>query len=45
MRKTGYCRVSSSDQNPRRQIVQLEEIGCEMIYQEHISGASTSRRD
>jgi DNA invertase Pin-like site-specific DNA recombinase len=43
MRKIGYCRVSSADQNPRRQIVQLEKIGCEVIYQEHISGASTDR--
>ncbi|USL44380.1 recombinase family protein [Priestia megaterium] len=43
MRKIGYCRVSSSDQNPKRQIIQLQEIGCEIIYQEHTSGASTNR--
>lgn len=39
----GYVRVSSEDQNPIRQINQLEEIGIKKIYQEKISGASLDR--
>lgn len=30
----GYARVSSKDQNPARQLKELEEFGCERIYQE-----------
>jgi DNA invertase Pin-like site-specific DNA recombinase len=41
--KLGYARVSSSDQNLEVQIMQLEEIGCEKIFQESISGKSTDR--
>lgn len=43
MRKIGYCRVSSEGQNLARQIHQLEQEGCEIIYQEKISGATTNR--
>ena len=41
----GYARVSSADQNPARQIKQLEEAGCEEIYVEKISGATTERKE
>ncbi len=30
----GYARVSSKDQNLYSQIKELEEFGCERIYQE-----------
>ncbi|OUB64492.1 hypothetical protein BK750_17645 [Bacillus thuringiensis serovar jegathesan] len=39
MRKIGYVRVSSVDQNPKRQLQQMEEIGVDIIYQEKVSGA------
>lgn len=39
----GYARVSSIDQNLSRQLRQLEDAGCEIIYQEKISGANTDR--
>jgi len=39
----GYARVSSVDQNSARQIKQLKEVGCEKIYSEKISGATTNR--
>lgn len=34
----GYARVSKKDQNLDRQLRALEEIGCEYIYSEKISG-------
>lgn len=43
MRKFGYVRVSSEDQNPARQLTQLNDIGMDYIYQESISGATTNR--
>lgn len=43
MRKIGYVRVSSQDQNQERQIRQLNEIGIDMIYQEKVSGATINR--
>lgn len=43
MRKIGYVRVSSVDQNPKRQLQQLEEIGVDIIYQEKVSGATQDR--
>lgn len=43
MRKIGYVRVSSQDQNEERQIKQLNEIGVDIIYQEKISGATMDR--
>lgn len=39
----GYARVSTTDQNLDRQIVALQEAGCERIYQEKISGKNTDR--
>lgn len=43
MRKIGYVRVSSQDQNQERQIRQLNEIGIDIIYQEKVSGATINR--
>lgn len=43
MRKIGYVRVSSVDQNPKRQLQQMEEIGVDIIYQEKVSGATQDR--
>jgi DNA invertase Pin-like site-specific DNA recombinase len=43
MRKIGYVRVSSVDQNPSRQITQLEEIGMDFLFQEKVSGATQDR--
>lgn len=34
----GYARVSSKDQNLARQIKELEEFGCDRIFQEKQSG-------
>lgn len=45
MRKIGYVRVSSQDQNEERQIKQLNEIGIDFIYQEKISGATLDRKE
>ena len=36
--KIGYARDSSTDQNLDVQIIQLQEIGCEKIFKESISG-------
>jgi len=41
--KIGYERVSSSEQNLEVQLEQLQEIGCEKIFQEKISGKSADR--
>lgn len=41
--KIGYARVSTEEQNLEMQIAALQEAGCEMIFQEHISGMETSR--
>lgn len=43
--KIGYCRVSTIDQSHLRQTQQLEEQGCEVIYQEKISGKTTKRKE
>ncbi|MGL4988544.1 MAG: recombinase family protein [Cetobacterium sp.] len=43
MRKIGYIRVSSEDQNLARQKKQLLEIGMDIIFEEKISGATTNR--
>ncbi|QHE63983.1 recombinase family protein (plasmid) [Rossellomorea vietnamensis] len=43
MRKIGYVRVSSVDQNPARQLKQLNEIGMDIIFQEKLSGATQER--
>jgi DNA invertase Pin-like site-specific DNA recombinase len=41
--KIGYARVSTQDQNLSLQMDALESAGCEIIYKEKISGASTLR--
>jgi DNA invertase Pin-like site-specific DNA recombinase len=39
----GYARVSTRDRNLELQLDALNKAGCETIYQEQVSGASTSR--
>lgn len=39
----GYARVSSVDQNLDRQITSLKDAGCEVIFNEKVSGATTDR--
>ncbi|GAB1787168.1 hypothetical protein PMEGAPR54_61790 [Priestia megaterium] len=39
----GYARVSTKEQNLDRQLKQLLELGCDKIYEEKISGATTER--
>lgn len=40
----GYARVSRADQDPRRQIDELERAGCDRVWVDHgVSGALTSR--
>ena len=39
----GYARVSMVDQNLELQLSALKEIGCEKLYQDHISGTKTNR--
>ncbi|GAB2709609.1 resolvase [Hymenobacter frigidus] len=41
--KIGYARVSTRDQNLELQLDALNKAGCEVIYQEKVSGTSTSR--
>lgn len=41
--KVGYVRVSTIDQNEERQIVSLEEAGCEKIFVDKCSGKDTNR--
>lgn len=41
--KIGYARVSTQDQNLNLQLEALENVGCEKIYQEKISGTKKSR--
>ncbi|MEK5520628.1 recombinase family protein [Heyndrickxia sp. FSL W8-0423] len=43
MRKIGYIRVSSVDQNPARQFQQLNEIGMDIVFEEKLSGATQDR--
>ena len=43
--KFGYARVSTGDQNIDLQIDQLQEAGCEKIFQEIASGAKTERQE
>lgn len=42
-RTFGYARVSTTDQNLDTQLEQLRAAGCDRIFQEKISGATTSR--
>ena len=44
MRKIGYARVSSADQNLDRQIAALRTEGCDEIYREKVSGKSIRNR-
>lgn len=39
----GYARVSSKEQNEARQLKSLKDAGCERIYTEKVSGATTDR--
>lgn len=41
--KIGYARVSSKDQNLDRQLVALQNEGCEKIYQDKCSGKDLNR--
>jgi len=41
--KLGYARVSTSEQNLERQIDRLSAAGCEMLFEEKISGAARHR--
>jgi len=42
-RLIGYARVSTEDQATDAQLLELKAAGCELIHQEHGSGASRSR--
>ena len=44
MKKIGYARVSSKDQNLDRQIAALRAEGCDIIYREKASGKSVHGR-
>jgi len=44
MKKIGYARVSSVDQNLDRQIAALRAEGCDEIYREKVSGKSIRNR-
>lgn len=41
--KVGYVRVSTTEQNPARQIELMERCGVDKIYQEKVSGKDTNR--
>lgn len=41
--KIGYARVSSLDQNLDLQMDALKNAGCEVIYQEKVSGKNIER--
>ena len=41
--KIGYARVSTMEQNLDSQIQQLTEAGCEIIFEEKVSGARKNR--
>ncbi len=43
MKKVGYARVSTIDQNLDRQIIALQEAGCTQIFQEKITGTKVDR--
>lgn len=44
MTKTGYARVSSTDQDTGIQIAALRNVGCDVVREEKASGTSTSGR-
>ncbi|QWU46016.1 MULTISPECIES: recombinase family protein [Bacillus] len=39
----GYARVSTQDQNLVRQLKQLSDYGCDYVFEEKVSGATTDR--
>lgn len=39
----GYARVSTTDQHLDRQLVSLQEQGCEQVYQEKMTGSKANR--
>lgn len=39
----GYARVSTTDQHPELQIDELEDAGCEQVYQDRLSGSTRER--
>lgn len=41
--RIGYARVSTGDQSLDLQLDELEEAGCEKVYEEQISGAASER--
>lgn len=41
----GYARVSTSEQDPALQIDALRGVGCERIFVDHATGATTSRAE
>ena len=41
--KLGYARVSTGDQNLERQIDRLATAGCELLFEEKVSGAARNR--
>ena len=41
--KYGYARVSKDEQNPALQIAALKKDGCEKIFKDQLSGATTNR--
>src|SRR5499433_4467497 len=41
--KTGYCRVSTDDQNPDLQLTALKRAGCKQIFTDKATGAHVKR--
>ena len=41
--KCGYARVSNIDQNAGMQLKPLERVGCQQIFRDELSGATTKR--
>lgn len=41
--KVGYARISTREQNLDMQVIALEEVGCEKIYEEVVSGAKADQ--
>ena len=41
--KIGYCRVSTTEQNPERQLEAFENLGIEKVYIDKQSGKNTNR--
>ena len=43
--RVGYARVSTEDQSTDLQIQNLEQLGCDKIYQESMSGKYADNRE